>query len=99
MWGQMGFDSTPASGSWGEYQSTTATAPEVGLGGTEGFISKPKNGPKSESVSLISLHQRRCGDSRDWIVPSHLEPGENSNLRKLQPRKSVSAEQMVLFDI
>ena len=55
--------------------------------------------PKSASVSLISLHRRRCGDRRGWIFPLHLEPGENSNLQQLQTRKSVSAEQMVLFDI
>ena len=28
-----------------------------------------------------------------------MEPGENSNLRQLQPWKLVSAEHMVLFDI
>ena len=43
MWVQPGLDSPPASGAWGEQQSTTATAPEVGLGGTEGIISDPKN--------------------------------------------------------
>ena len=38
--------SPPALGAWGEQQSTKSTAPYVGLGGTEGFISDPKNGAK-----------------------------------------------------
>ena len=44
IWVQAGFYSPPASGAWGEHQSTTDTAPEVGLGGTEGVISEPENG-------------------------------------------------------
>ena len=31
--------------------------------------------------------------------PPPLESGDNSNLRQLYPRKSVSAEKMVMFDI
>ena len=55
--------------------------------------------PKSASVSLSSLHRRRYGDIRDWIVPQRLEPVKNNNLQQLYPWNSVSAEQMVLFDI
>ena len=46
MWVQPGLDIPAASRSWGEQQSTTATAPKVGIGGTEGVISEPKNGAK-----------------------------------------------------
>ena len=50
-------------------------------------------------VSLSSLFRSKCGEIQDWIVPPRLYPGENRNLQQLHPRKSVSAEQMVLFDI
>ena len=50
MWGQLGLDIPPASGAWTEQQYTTATAPEVGLGRTEGVISEPKNGTKVGAV-------------------------------------------------
>ena len=46
MWGHPGLDSPPASVAWEEQQSTTATAPEVGLGGKEGVIYNPDNGAK-----------------------------------------------------
>ena len=38
MWGHPGLDSTPASEECGEQQSTTATAPEVGIGGAYGPV-------------------------------------------------------------
>ena len=44
--GISGIVYSPASGSWSEQQSTTATSPEVGIGGTEVVISEPKNGAK-----------------------------------------------------
>ena len=43
MWGQLVLDIPPTSGTWRKQQSTTATAAEAGLSGTEGVISEPKN--------------------------------------------------------
>ena len=97
MWGQPGLDSNPPSGAWREQKSTTATAPEVGLSRTEGVISDPENGAElGVGQPEIPAQEEIRGQPG---LDIRLDPGENSNLRQLHPRKSVSTEQMVLFDI